>query len=167
MDTYRSRSEWGAKPPKAPLADFDPAEVRGISIHHTAAPAPADHALCDNEMRRLQAFFFNHPKESYSDIAYNFVVCPHGVTFEGRGYTNRSGANGSSEANKAWVAVCIMGTNPDPVRATADAVRARRFGVLKRYGLRARNVRAHSDLKATACPGDRWRGWIERGNWKL
>jgi hypothetical protein len=167
MDTYRSRDEWGARPAKSSIPDFVPDEVKGIVIHHTAGPKPKDHADCDNEMRRLQDYFLDRKDENYADIAYNFVVCAHGVTFEGRGYINRSGANGSSEANRAWVAVCLMGTNPEPNSATADAVRARRFGVMKRYGLDARKVRAHSDLKATDCPGSNWREWIEHKAYKL
>jgi len=99
----------------------------------------------------------------WADIAYNWVVCPHGYTFEGRGWGKRSAANGTNNCNSIYHAVCYLGGEGDPFTEPAKgqfvAVRDAWNG---RYGRQAVVV-PHSSCVATACPGDTIRNWIKSG----
>lgn len=155
---FVSRKGWNARPPRKPLTAFKPAEVKGMAVHHTVTTPPASHGSCASAVRKLQTDAF---AEGYADIEYNRLVCPHGYVFEGRGDKVRSGANGTNYSNRAYVAVVVIGKNPDPEKnplIDAGLQRARR-GILKNYP-NAKLLRPHSSFKATACPGNPLRAWI-------
>lgn len=100
----------------------------------------------------------------WSDIAYNFLACPHGYVFEGRGLNRRSAANGDYASNTSWYAVqCMWGSRSGSVTeqlfvAGRDAIdycrSAGRAGIL---------LRGHRDFKGTDCPGDQLYAWLRRG----
>ncbi|MBK3561408.1 N-acetylmuramoyl-L-alanine amidase, partial [Streptomyces sp. MBT56] len=107
-----SRSKWNAKPSKHSLVPVSGA--LGVKVHWEGTPVPASlaladgHSRCDDRVRAIQASHMANPKENYSDIAYHFVVCPHGSVFEGRGLQKRTAANGDVDLNEDHYAVLAM-----------------------------------------------------------
>jgi len=99
----------------------------------------------------------------WADIAYNFLVCPHGYTFEGRGWGRRSAANGTNDANAYYHAVCYLSGDGDPFTDLAKGqFVAVRDAWVARYQKNA-VVMPHSAFVSTACPGDAIRSWIRSG----
>lgn len=104
-------------------------------------------------------------RNGWNDIAYNHGVCPGcGTVYTGRGWGVRSGANGTSAANREWHAVLVMVGEGEPftdvpARAVVNlAVEHRR-----RYG-RAR-LSTHRAVRGggTACPGPSIIRWVADG----
>lgn len=119
------------------------------------------HTTCASRVRSIQNYHMDTKR--WADIAYNFVVCPHGYVFEGRGWGRRSAANGTNSCNDVYTAVCYLGGQGDPFTAAA------KLGFLdvkgeweRRYGRKAQAV-PHSNCIATMCPGDDIRKWILAG----
>lgn len=156
------RADWGASP-TSPAAALTSAE--GVAVHYLGTRYETrDHARCAAYVRAVRDSHLRHPTENWVDIAYNLLVCEHGVVFEGRGAGRRSGANGSSAANRSHYAVCaLLGASgltvpPDAQLAgLADAV-----DYLRERGA-GREVTGHRDHRATACPGDALYGWVQAG----
>ncbi|MFD9123486.1 hypothetical protein [Kitasatospora sp. NPDC059571] len=89
--------------------------------------------------------------EGWIDIAYSFIVCPHGYVHEGRGLGHRNGANGNSTLNAGHYAVCAMvGTSgitsptDDMLNGLVDAIE---------FGRRTGSGRARTWSRWT------WRRW--------
>lgn len=99
----------------------------------------------------------------YSDIAYNFVVCPHGYTFEGRGRNIINAANGTNVGNRTSHAICFLagvgnGFPPEEkagFRATVQYIAEQTTAPDGCIG--------HRDHKATECPGNARYAWIHEG----
>jgi len=114
--------------------------------------------------RILAAQRYHMEEKGWLDIAYNHLFCRHGFVFVGRGFGVRSAANGTTEANDSYFAVCFLGDDsvgradvtPEARRALQQLIREYR----RRYAA-AREVRPHSDFYATACPGDELRALIK------
>ena len=123
-----------------------------------------DHRNCAARVRGIQAFHMD--SQGWDDIAYNHVFCRHGFVFVGREFGTRSAANGTTEANDAYFAVCFLGDDSagraDVTAEARDALRALLAEYRRRYP-KARAVRPHSDFVATECPGDELRALIELG----
>jgi hypothetical protein len=93
------------------------------------------------------------------------LVCRHGYVFVGRGFGNRSAANGTKDANDRFFAVCFLGDDSaGRADVTSEARRALRqlIAEYRRRYPAARQVRPHSDFVATECPGDELRTLISR-----
>lgn len=157
-----TRNEWGARARRAGAATpFDP---RGVTIHWEGAgwTAPWDHSTCDNKVRSIQAFHMD--SRGWSDIAYNFLACPHGYVYEGRGLNRRSAANGSYTTNTYWYAIqCMWGTKsgsvPDELlNGCRDAI-----DYCRTKGGAGPLVNGHRDHKSTDCPGDQIYAWLKGG----
>lgn len=150
------RSAWGARPPKnpptaAPLA-------RGVTFHWEGTSIPIEgHTFCPARVRSIQNFHMD--SREWNDIAYNFLVCQHGVVFEGRGLGVRSAANGTNITNRDFYAVCYMG-GPSGVGFTDVARNAMRE--VRDY-LAGPETWPHSQWRATDCPGNAIRAWITDG----
>lgn len=166
---FVSRSAWGAQSSKYSLVYI--ANTRGVKVHYEgtfvpkALAKPESHSVCYKRMRRLQASHLNHPTEGYSDIAYNFVVCPHGHVFEGRGVHRKTGANGNQALNKRDYSVCAMlGASglviPTDVQlqGIVDAIHH-----LQDDGDAGNWVGGHRDGHPTKCPGDPLYNWVKAG----
>lgn len=171
-----TRAQWGAKAPHEDLAYI--AGTRGTKIHWEGTPVAASlakadgHTRCDDRVRAIQAAHMANTKEDYSDIAYNFVVCPHGSVYEGRGLHRRTGANGNRGLNEEHYAVLSMtgpaGDGPagnwltKPTAAMlvglADAV-----DYLHAKGGAGSEVKGHQDGYATKCPGPALEAWVKAG----
>lgn len=94
----------------------------------------------------------------WSDLAYSFVVCPHGHIFEGRWVGVRSAANGTNNGNYLSYAGCYLGGVGDPF---TDAAKVGFLEASELIGLPIN--KAHSDWKPTGCPGDQLRAWVRAG----
>ena len=159
------RAEWGAKPSRYALTRIT--QTQGVKVHYEGAPTPdlRDHAVCDDHMRALQASHLANTSENYSDIAYNYVVCPHGYAYEGRGAGFKTGANGNSTLNSAHYAVCGMVGTAGQTSPT-DAMK---LGILeairelRERGGAGREIKGHKDGYATSCPGPDLYAWVQSG----
>lgn len=100
----------------------------------------------------------------WSDIAYNYLACPHNYLFEGRGYDHQSSANGYESANEQSFAIQAMWGTKASVKVPDDLKRALLFAVdyLVDHGA-TRAIKGHRDWKSTDCPGDELYAWIKAG----
>ncbi|TJZ56817.1 peptidoglycan-binding domain-containing protein [Streptomyces piniterrae] len=164
-----TRAQWGAKPPKSPLKHI--ASTKGVKVHYEGAPVPADlakpekHSQCAGRVRSIQASHLANTKEKYSDIAYSYVVCPHGHVFEGRGLHKRQGANGNQQLNLNHYSVVAMVGDSGLTKPTNDQLHGIRDAIelLRDKGGAGAEIKGHRDGFATKCPGDPLQEWVKKG----
>ena len=153
------RLVWGARYAKGTTAI---GATKGVTLHWEGPRMGTfGHDRCAEKVRGIERF--HSVDRGWSGIAYNFVVCPHGYVFEGRGIGVRSAANGNTQTNADWYAVCYLGGEGDGFtddgkQGMADAVR-----YLRANGA-GRAVNGHRDHEATACPGDEIYRWLRSTN---
>lgn len=157
------RAGWGARPPRSVSRNVD---SKGFAIHYSGADADeqSNHANCAGRVKNIQNFHMDGRK--WTDIAYSFLICKHGVVFEGRGYGIRTAANGTNAGNQSDLAICFLGDDTKDRDDITDAGRQglREFIVRSReLGKVGNGLRGHRDWKATACPGDELYGWLKAG----
>lgn len=164
MTTLVPRSEWGARPRKPGTTAI--IEHPLVTFHYVGGgwEYPWEHTVCDDKIRGIQADHMDN--RDWSDIAYNYLVCPHDFVFEGRGYDRRSSANGSEVANNTSFAVCALwGTasadDPLPDGLKRAFMWARSYLMYK--GGATSGIKGHRDWKSTDCPGDQIYAWIKLG----
>lgn len=162
MTTLVTRAQWGARPRQAGTTSINPTE--GVTVHYEGGgwPFPWAHSTCDDKVRAMQADHMDN--RGWSDIAYNYLGCPHNYLYEGRGYDRRSSANGYDSANASSFAVQgiwgdASGKPPD------DLKRAIRYGIdiLRSKGGASNVLKGHRDWKQTSCPGDYLYAWVQQG----
>lgn len=139
---------------------------RGFTIHHNGPPAQCigrDHSRCIAFWNAVRDFHVN--AKGWSDIAYSFGTCPHGVRFMGRGWDRNQFANGADIVgindgpDSEWYSVLVFvggdhstGDTEAPtsemVRATAELITEGRSS--GRCGMR---VLPHNAWKPKPCPG--------------
>ena len=169
MTTLVSRAEWGAKPRRTGTTSI--IEHPSVTFHYVGGgwEFPWDHSSCDDKVRAIQADHMAPKSDGgrgWSDIAYNYLPCPHDYVYEGRGYDRRSSANGYEEANNASFAVCgLWGTasadDPLPDGLKRAFLFARKILIDK--GGATTVVKGHRDWKETDCPGNQIYAWIQHG----
>lgn len=151
---YVPRETWGAITPRTDLIPLKPLSIQGVVVHHTTGPAiePERYIAAHDHHHRWRRGW-------RGGIAYNWLVSADGRVWEGRGW-NQGGAT------KGWndksVAVAYLGDSnvqlPDAavvsLRAVVDWVR----GI---YGADLW-VKAHSEFKATDCPGGPLREFVSQ-----
>lgn len=140
---------------------------QGFTVHHNGPPAECvgqGHSRCERFWAGVKNWHING--NGWSDIAYSFGICPHGIRFTGRGWVKSQFANGDDEVgadddiNGPWYSVLMfVGGGPgtgDPEEKPTAAMdhgldllitEGRRSG---RCGMR---VKPHSDWKRKPCPG--------------
>lgn len=154
-----TRSQWRAKPPSRG-ANSIAARPLGTTIHWEGPKIGTfPHDACADKVRGIQVFHMN--TRGWADIAYNYIVCPHGYVFEGRGLNVGSGANGTTQANYDWYAVCALTGEGDPttpalLSGIADAVALCQTRA-------ASKVNGHRDHFSTACPGPELYAAVQAG----
>ncbi|MEV6395600.1 peptidoglycan-binding protein [Streptomyces sp. NPDC051907] len=166
---FVSRAQWGARPSRYELTRIG--STRGVKIHYegTYVPEglarPEAHGQCASRVRTIQASHLANPKEDYSDIAYNAVVCPHGHVYEGRGAHRKTGANGTGPLNLVHYAVCAMVGDKGLTTPTDAQLGGLRDAIewLRRSGNAGDEIKGHKDGHATACPGPALYAWVQRG----
>jgi hypothetical protein len=157
-----TRKQWGARDPSC-VTKLKRSQVKGVAVHYTASNADeqADHKNCAARVRGIQNYHMG--TKGWCDIAYNFVVCKHGSIFVGRGWWNRSAAQGTNSGNDSYIAVCFLGDDTKGRDDVTQAGRAAYLRVFARFGvwyLRKPELRPHSSFTSTSCPGDELRRWI-------
>jgi hypothetical protein len=158
---------WGAAPPRG-RPRINPGAARGVAVHYSGMNADEQrlHRNCAGRVRAMQRYHMEH--NGWLDIAYNHVFCRHGFVFVGRGFGARSAANGTTESNDHYFAVCFLGDDSvgrADVTPEARRTLARLIQEYRRRYPRAGQVRPHSDFFPTACPGDELRALIRRDRW--
>jgi hypothetical protein len=164
-----TRAQWGARPSRYPLVHIG--STRGVKVHYEGTAVPADlaapehHTRCDDRMRDLQRSHLANTREDYSDIAYNYVACPHGYTYEGRGLHHKTAANGNQTLNMAHYAVCAMVGSEGLTHPTDAQLAGIRDAIelLRLHGGAGDEIRGHRDGYATACPGGPLYAWVQAG----
>lgn len=118
------------------------------------------HSSCDDTVRGIQAYHMD--SQGWSDIAYSIVVCTHGYQYEGRGKGKGSAANGTTQANYDWYAICAL-------VGEGDAQPAELLQGLKDAAATCRSWGAgngstgHRDHISTECPGDALYSQVQAG----
>lgn len=158
------RAEWQARKPKSrsTVALTEPSTGHWNGPKVTVRGQPTwEHSVCPSLVRGIQNFHMDG--RGWSDIAYNFLICPHGYVFEGRGLDVVNAANGTNIGNRTSHAIMWLAGKENPfidseksgfrecVRYVADSTKAPDECV------------GHRDHKATECPGDERYNWIRQG----
>lgn len=152
-----TRAAWGARRPKSEPMRIG--TVDGVAVHWEGPPIGAHpHAACADRVQSIQRFHMD--TRGWNDIAYNFVVCPHGSVYEGRGWGARSAANGTQMANEHYHAVCYLGGEGDPFTSAAKSAIVQAVAESRRRYPAGSAVVPHSVFRPTACPGDVIRRWL-------
>ena len=153
--TLISRSEWGAASPRKTVPLRSP---KGVAIHWVGVPVKGDPSKIT---RSIQTY--HRETRGWWDIAYN-VIIGDGVALEGRGWRNRSGANGTGRTNRSHAAVCVLvGPGQTIKDGHVDALR-NQIAAMRRVWPKALEIVGHRDLKpSTTCPGDELRAMIADG----
>lgn len=158
------RAEWGARSPRyvnrSPMASTPTGHYNGPTVR-VGGSTSFGHERCAQLVRGTQNFHMD--SRGWSDIAYNFVICPHGYIFEGRGLRVINGANGTNAGNRTSHAVMWLAGEENPFtaeekRAYVDAIAYIDYNTDAPFG-----SIGHRDHKATACPGQERYDWIRAG----
>ncbi|WP_369387707.1 peptidoglycan-binding protein [Streptomyces sp. CG1] len=159
------RAEWGARPWREPNGSIPYHEPRkGVKIHYLGTPYTfGPHSTCAAYVRRIQAGHMDFDK--WSDIGYSFVVCEHGVVFEGRGLQRRNSANGNVPLNEAHYAVCALVGSSGSTTPTWDQLNGLRDAIeyCQKHGPAGPEIKGHRDGYATDCPGPVLYAWVREG----
>jgi len=156
-----SRDGWGAKPNKTKFSKLG--EVKGLVVHWSAYPTAVGNVAEMDQVKRIQRL--HQEDRGWNDVAYNFLVGDSGQIYEGRGFGNRSAAQGGNNRqeinynNKHYVAVCWLGGSKPTDQPSAEA----RAAVAWLHEQVGGELRPHSSFKQTNCPGDAWRQEIIEG----
>lgn len=157
-----SRDNWGAKPNKTKFSKLG--EVKGLVVHWSAYPVAVGNQAEMDQCKTIQRL--HQEDRGWNDVAYNFLVGDTGQIYEGRGFGNRSAAQGGNSRqeinynNKHYVAVCWLGGSKPTDQPSAEA----RAAISWLYEQVGGELRPHSSFKQTDCPGDAWRQWIIEKN---
>jgi len=138
----------------------------GVKVHYLGTGYDfGPHADCAAYVNGLRQSHLNHPTENYSDIAYNELVCEHGVRFEGRGYNRRTGANGNAALNSTHYAVCALLGSSGSTQPTEAQLHGLRDAIeaYRQYGSAGSEIRGHKDGFPTSCPGGPLYAWVQAG----
>jgi len=160
------RYVWGAASATG-RTSMDPAVARGLAVHYSAMLGDwvQSHDDCAGRVRSIQRFHMQ--ERGWADIAYSWLVCHHGYRFMGRDLGIRTAAQGTTEGNDAYHAVCFLGADTagrddvtDPGRvAILDCI-----AEVQAWAPHALEVRPHSFFHPTGCPGDELHAWIAAGH---
>lgn len=156
MATFVTRSQWGARAPIEVSNNITPSQG-GVVVHHVdgVKVAKADHADCAAQVRGIQNYHMD--SNGWSDIAYSHLPCVHGYVFQGRGENVRTAAQGTTQGNDDWYAVCSLtgGTSTNYDTITPQLIDGIRYAInrLRVSGGAARAITGHRDHHSTDCPG--------------
>ncbi len=163
-----SRAQWGADPPQGTLYWHT---VTHICLHHTASVPDWNCQGFDDCAARVRATQDYHMSLGWTDIGYNYLVCKHGLIWEGR-YGGDDVVGAHDAHNWGSMGVSSMGYfhppyNHDPTAAMLDSL-AELFawkcdqrsidplgsGWYYGYGGNMDTIYGHRQVGSTACPGD-------------
>jgi hypothetical protein len=148
-----SRKRWGARAPKSRTRNT---KVTQLFLHwNGGAPRSFRHINTEAEERELMRSTqrFHMDTRGWSDFAYSYAIMPSGRVYMGRGMGYVPASQAPHNTGTASVIVFIGPDDPLTGRVE-DAVKRLRKHVEKHAGQRVA-VRAHRDVNATTCPGDK------------
>ena len=166
-----TRRAWGAVPPRS-VTRLHRTRVKGVAVHYSAGSTPERHRDCAGVVRSFQRMHMapgglGVPAGGV-DIAYSWVLCPHGYTFRGRGIDVRQAANGTTAANAAFYSACVMGRDRAGVRDVTPEARRELLALLLWLDSLVpgrMRVPPHSAFTSTECPGDELRALVALAGW--
>lgn len=135
----------------------------GVAIHWSGINVGANrHSLCGFRVQGIQRY--HQVTKGWADIAYSFLVCQHGFVYEGRGIGKGSAANGTTEGNLDYYAVCaLMGPKDTPTAEMLAGI-GQAIDACRKAGAHMR-VLGHRDLYNSECPGKALYDLILTGHW--
>jgi len=163
------RASWGANPAVcAPTY----CTTTHVAMHHTASAAEyhsQSWAECASNVKATQ--IYHMVSRGWCDIGYNYLICPHGDIFEGRG--GGDDVRGAHDGfNCGSMGVAMMGYFHPPYNQTLNLAMQDAFVNLAAwkcdqqnidplgiswyagFGANQSNLFGHRDVSSTACPGD-------------
>lgn len=159
-----TRAEWGARPPRA----INRGAMKAKPTLHWNGPTVTvsgsttwDHRYCASLVRGVQNYHMD--AKGWNDIAYNFVGCPHGYTFEGRGINVWNGANGTTSGNRSSIALMSLSGELNPFPMSEKVGIKEGFTFISARAGAPLGAQGHRDHKATACPGEARYVWLKNG----
>jgi hypothetical protein len=162
--TLVSREGWNARDPKN-LTPLVKGAQKGTAVHYTGMDSDeqSDHRNCAGRVRNIQNYHMD--SRGWADIAYSYVVCKHGSVFVARGVGIRTAAQGTTEGNDAYHAICFLGDDTANRDDVTDAGRAALSVAIWKCNnwTGVLDIEPHSHFHATECPGDQLRAWIKGG----
>ncbi|MHC4380352.1 MAG: golvesin C-terminal-like domain-containing protein, partial [Planctomycetota bacterium] len=163
------RTSWGADTPQCSQSYCTTTHV---ALHHTASASEyqsSSWAECAANVKATQVYHM--VTRGWCDIGYNYLVCPHGDIFEGRG--GGDDVRGAHDGyNCGSMGVAMMGYFHNPHFQVLNSAMQDAFVDLAAwkcdqqgidplgtsfyagYGANQANLYGHRDVSATACPGD-------------
>lgn len=158
------RSEWKARAPKwrneGNLDDPSTGHWNGPTIV-LSGKKTWDHSKCGSILRGIQNFHMDF--QNWSDIAYNFAVCPHRYIFELRGLDVINGANGTNDGNRSSHAIFFFAGEGNPFTEEEKAGFRECVRYISERTSAPDAAIGHRDHKPTTCPGDARYNWIHDG----
>lgn len=164
-----SRASWGAA-----AAQCSPSycSTTHVAMHHTASASEyhsTSWSQCASNVLASQTYHMF--TRGWCDIGYNYLICPHGDIFEGRG--GGDDVRGAHDGyNCGSMGVAMMGYFHTPHDQTLTAAMENAFVALAGWkcdqqginplgtswyaglGANEQNLYGHRDVSSTACPGD-------------
>jgi hypothetical protein len=138
-------------------------DVEKIIIHHTAT----DISDGNYEQDVRDIYYYHAMSRAWGDIGYNYLIDPDGNIYEGRAGGEGVVAGHAYQFNRASVGIALLGNYqnealPTPMLQSLMALvqdQAELFDIdvdsTSDYrGLNLNNLLGHSDVAATACPGE-------------
>lgn len=159
--TIIRRSQWGARAPKNVSHDFTPYKG-GVALHYEGPKLGSfGHVECYNKIRQIQKFHMD--TRGWADIAYSFLVCPHGGIFECRGLGVRTAAQGTNEGNDNYYAICVLMGEGDPLTSNAKSSVLDAIDYVRHWGHAGSSIKLHKQFHSTGCPGSAIEAWWKGG----
>ncbi len=120
-----------------------------------------DHSKCVSLVQGIQKFHMDI--RGWSDIAYNFIVCPHGYVFEGRGLNVINAGNGTNAGNRSSHAVVCLAGEGNPFSSEEKLGFRECVKYISDNTPAPNQAIGHRDHKVTVCPGPARYNWIRSG----
>lgn len=148
------RKQWGAAEPLEPLARWTLNQPTAYAIHWEGSGGHTDHSLCALEVKAIQRY---HQSHGYDDIAYNWLICLHGVIYEGRPAQHFQSA-AQNNGNRTHIAVCFMWGPQWDLTPQAEAA------LVSLVRMRPLPAQGHGEIptNSTVCPGPEINAFVDK-----
>ncbi len=162
LDWIYSCDEWGARPPKDPLA-VSTVPTNKIIVHHMAFPNVTDYSEAQAIKLARDCQNLHVDGNGWSDTGQHFTVSRGGYVLEGR----RGSLERLQAGDRQMVSAHCPGENTrsigienegtyvteTPPEALLDSLVRLCTTICRQYGLHAHDIFGHWDFRNTLCPG--------------
>ncbi len=143
-----------------------PHEITHITLHHSGSAEPLrpeDDPV--EKLRNLQ--LWGETDRGWWDVPYHFLIGLDGTIFEGRAY-RYAGETNTRYDPRGHLLISVLGNYnlQEPTPEQIEAIANLMTWSAAEFGVSTDNIRGHSDLAATSCPGDHLRKYLEDGTFK-